>query len=112
MSVVIDAASQRVTAKFPATPEGDRDLIAYLGSGRLPGDEAREETGTTEPPRDSEPIDPASTLRRLLRENRLQQRSERRRAEGRIADLKAQERDLLRLLEAAGRERPRGGAAR
>jgi hypothetical protein len=107
MSVVIDAASQRVTAKFPATPEGDRDVIAYLDTGRLPGDEAREDTGAPEPQPDVERIDPASTLRRLLRENRLQQRAEQRRAEGRIAELEAQERDLLRLLEAARRERPR-----
>lgn len=97
MSVVVDAESQRVTAKLPATPQGDADLIAYLRTGQLPGDSEgklalaeREQRART---------DPASTLRRLLDQNRAEQRS----AAGRISELKAQERDLLRLLEAAGK---------
>ena len=97
MSVLVDADSQRVAAKFPATPEGDADLITYLRTGRLSGESAdgSEVTGG----RESRPegTDPASTLRRLLRENRGEQRS----ATGRVSDLKAQERDLRRLLEAA-----------
>jgi hypothetical protein len=99
LSVVVDPASQRVAAKFPATPEGDADLIAYLGTGRLPANEdqvgVRREQGTVEG------TDPQSTLRRLLAENRAEQR----RAAGRIAELKAQERALRRLLDAAARER-------
>jgi hypothetical protein len=102
MSVVIDADSQRVTGKFPATPEGDADLIAYLRTGRLPDDEEPAEEGRREPteedrPEPTEGNDATSTLRRLLRENRAEQR----RAAGRISDLKSQERDLRRLLRAA-----------
>jgi len=130
MSVVVDAASQRVVAKFPATPEGDSDLIAYLRNAELPagdGDEDRVERDGREPPAgDREPggsdadpgrgpdlgqegakpgreLDgPAATLRRLLQENRAEQRS----ATERISGLEAQERDLRRLLKAT--EKPAG----
>ena len=107
MSVVVDAESQRVTAKFPASPEGDEDLIAYLRTGEVqdaeseadpePGDE--HESGADAGP--DEDTGARATLRRLLRENRAEQR----RAAGRISDLEAQERDLRRLLRAAERER-------
>jgi len=101
MSVVVDADTQRVTGRFPASPEGDADLIEYLRTGRLP-DEADEDQPPA-PAKGGRPAadpanDPASTLRRLLRENRAEQR----RAAGRISDLKAQERDLRRLLRGAG----------
>ncbi len=106
MSVVVDAASQRVVAKFPATPEGDADLIAYLRDAELP--EARADENDDR--RVGDPVagdgkpggqraDPAATLRRLLRENRLEQRG----ATKRISGLKAQERDLLRVLRAIER---------
>ena len=101
MSVVVDAASQRVTAKFLATPEGDADLIAYLRTGRLPGDAERESAVPQDGRRTATGNDPASTLRRLLHDNRTEQR----RAAGRSSDLKAQERDLRRLLDAARKER-------
>ncbi|MCA1695789.1 MAG: DUF2834 domain-containing protein [Actinobacteria bacterium] len=101
MSVVVDAASQRVTAKFLATPEGDADLIAYLRTGRLPGDAEREIAVPQGGRRTAKGNDPASTLRRLLHDNRTEQR----RAARRISDLEAQERDLLRLLDAARKER-------
>ena len=101
MSVIVDAESQQVVAKFPASPEGDDDLIAYLRSARLPerpGDESGTPEGTAPPVQDREPgtrgAEPGPTLRRLLRENRIEQRS----AAGRLSGLKAQERDLLRLL--------------
>ncbi len=104
MSVIVDADSQRVVAKFPATPKGDSDLIAYLGSGQLPAkvnDKSETSQAKQPAPQGTMPAgpgtEPDSTLRRLLRENRLEQRS----AAGRISDLKAQERDLLRLLRAA-----------
>lgn len=100
MSVVVDANSQRVRAKFAATPEGDEDLVAYLRTGRLP-DDTGDEAGVPAERGGGGGTDPRSTLRRLLRENR----AERRRAAGRISALKAQERDLLRLLEAAARRR-------
>jgi hypothetical protein len=101
MSVVIDADSQRVTGKFPATSEGDADLIVYLRTGRLPDEEApTEEVPAEKDRRGREPAegnDAISTLRRLLRENAAEQR----RAAGRISDLKSQERDLRRLLRGA-----------
>jgi hypothetical protein len=131
MSVVVDAASQRVVAKFPATPEGDSDLIAYLRNAELPagdGDEDPVEKGTegsllpateNRAGSDADPgrgpdlgqegakpgreLDgPAATLRRLLQENRAEQRS----ATERISGLEAQERDLRRLLKAT--EKPAG----
>ncbi len=104
MSVIVDADSQRVVAKFPATPEGDSDLIAYLSSGQLPAEvKDNSETSRAKQPAPQVTMpagpgtEPDATLRRLLRENRLEQRN----AAGRISDLKAQERDLLRLLRAA-----------
>lgn len=101
MSIVIDADSQRVTGKFPASPAGDADLIAYLRTGRLPGKDEEEATalGEEDGPVGAEGSDATSTLRRLLRENRAEQR----RAAGRISDLEAQERDLRRLLRGARR---------
>ena len=99
MSVVVDAESQRVAATFPATPQGDEELISYLRTGRL-SDKAEDEAGVPDEPGTAEGTDPRSTLRRLLRENRAEQR----RAAGRISQLKAQERDLLRLLEAGVKE--------
>ncbi len=111
MSVIVDADSQQVVAKFPATPEGDSDLIAYLRSGQPPpeaDDESAPSVSEDEQPapQDSAPseqgTEPESTLRRVLRENRIEQRN----AAGRIADLKAQERDLLRVLRAADEKQP------
>ena len=108
MSVVIDADTQRLSAKFPATPEGDADLIEYLRTGGVPGegdeeapaDESAAGDGRGgETPREDDAI---STLRRLLRENRAEQR----RAAGRVSDLEAQERDLRRLLQGARETRP------
>lgn len=102
MSVVVDAASQQVVAKFPASPQGDRDLIAYLRDAQLPagregaanGDGRDRQPVAPDRTRGEEGSAPAATLRRLLRENRLEQRG----ARTRISGLKAQERDLLRLL--------------
>ena len=104
MSVLVDAESQRVAAKFDATPEGDADLLAYLRTGESEPARGDRESGAGDeggegrrPP--GEATDAASTLRRLLRENRAEQR----RASERVTDLEAQERDLLRLLQGAGR---------
>lgn len=36
MSVVVDASSQQVVGKFPATPEGDHNLIPYLRGAEAP----------------------------------------------------------------------------
>ena len=110
MSVVVDAASQRVVANFPATPAGDRDLIAYLRHAELPERPDERTTDDEETDRESvtpgrEPqgqnAGPAATLRRLLGENRLEQRVARRRTSA----LRAQERDLLRLLRVIERGR-------
>lgn len=99
MSVIVDAESQRVTAKFPATPEGDEDLIAYLRTGQLAADAEPE----TVMPRTDRRLgsNPVAAIRRVLSQNREEQR----RAAGRLSDLKAQERDLLRVLEAARKRR-------
>jgi hypothetical protein len=99
MSVIVDAESQRVTAKFPATPEGDADLVSYLRTERLADDDEPE---TPMPKTDRPPgTDPVTAIRRVLSQNREEQR----RAAGRLSDLKAQELDLLRVLEAAKRRR-------
>ncbi len=101
MSVIVDAESQRVVAKFPATPKGDADLIAYLRTAQLPMAAPQAERAPEDGGPALEGTDPASTLRRLLRENRAEQRG----AAGRISNLEAQERDLLRLLQKAEKER-------
>lgn len=109
MSVIVDAQSQLVVATFPATPEGDAALVEYLHNGRPPAKSDRADDAGDEPPAadDATPTGPSSepdaTLRRLLRENRAEQRD----AAGRIADLKAQERDLLRVLRASQARRQR-----
>ena len=102
MSVIVDAQSQRVVATFPATPEGDADLVEYLHNGRPPAksDGAGAPGGEPATAEDAAPSlgsEPEATLRRLLRENRAEQRN----AAERVADLEAQERDLLRLLRAS-----------
>lgn len=114
MSVLVDAQAQRVVATFDATPEGDADLIAYLRTGErdIAGDggkggrrDRQPSVDDTRAPEDRQPPveegDAALTLRRLLRENRAEQR----RAGERVSDLEAQERDLLRLLRGAERAR-------
>ncbi len=118
-SVLVDAESQQVVGSFPASPEGDADLIAFLqGDGPTReeppeiedgGAEARppEDGSSARPPEDrgTRPRPPVKaeavvvTLRRLLEENR----SEQRRGAKRAADLELQERDLLRLLRTAQR---------
>jgi hypothetical protein len=109
LSVIVDAQTQQVTASFDADGAGDRALIAYLGGRGLdpearldagvgydPGDEVSDDADT-----DDEPLplgDGAQdTLRRLLAQNRSEQRD----ADGRLEDLRAQERDLRRLLDSA-----------
>lgn len=105
--MIVDADSQRVVAKFPATPAGDEDLIAYLRRGQPLADV--EDASDASPDKQAaaqqrvpgQGSEPDATLRRALRENRAEQRN----AAGRIADLKAQERDLLRVLR-ANQKRP------
>jgi len=70
MSVIVDAESQRVVAKFPATPKGDADLIAYLRTAQLPAKAPQAGSASEVSGPALEGTDPASTLRRLLRENR------------------------------------------
>ncbi len=101
MSVIVDAESQQVVAKFPASPKGDADLIAYLRTAQLPAKAPQAGSAPEVSGPALEGTDPASTLRRLLRENRAEQR----RAAGRISNLEAQERDLRRLLQAAEKGR-------
>jgi hypothetical protein len=106
MSVIVDAESQGVVGKFPANPEGDEDLLAFLRTGEVPTGEREPAAPEEDEPRTPEEDGPArtgtdteATLRRLLRENRAEQR----RAAGRIEDLEAQERDLRRLLRETGK---------
>jgi hypothetical protein len=121
LSVIVDAQTQQVTASFDADGAGDRALIAYLGGRGLdpearldagvgddPGDEVSDDADTdpdddigADAEADDEPLplgDGAQdTLRRLLAQNRSEQRD----ADGRLEDLRAQERDLRRLLDSA-----------
>ncbi|MDQ3608393.1 MAG: hypothetical protein M3459_05765 [Actinomycetota bacterium] len=131
LSVIVDAQSQQVTASFDADGAGDRALITYLGGRGLdpeaqldtgvgdapdtdpgaevsddadtdPGDDGEaDDTEVDEAEADDEPLplgDGAQdTLRRLLDQNRSEQRD----ADGRLEDLRAQERDLRRLLDSA-----------
>lgn len=126
LSVIVDSQSQQVTASFDADGAGDRALIAYLGGRGLdpearldggvgddpdtdPGAEVSDD-GDTDPGDDAEADDAEAddvplplgdgaqdTLRRLLAQNRSEQRD----ADGRLEDLRAQERDLRRLLDSA-----------
>lgn len=115
LNVIVDAEKQTVVKVFPATPQGDRDLIAYLNDkpvsgeydftggqpGDLPEQEEDADAGQSSdddaptPPSDDAPTgnDEVSTIQRLLERNRRQQ-----------DDLDLQERDLQRILEEAQAE--------
>jgi hypothetical protein len=115
LNVIVDAEKQTVVKVFPATPQGDRDLIAYLNdkpvsgeydfTGGQPGDLPEQEEDldagqssdddAPTPPSDDAPTgnDEVSTIQRLLERNRRQQ-----------DDLDLQERDLQRILEEAQAE--------
>ena len=106
MSVIVDAQRQEVAAKFPASPAGDAELVKYLNTGRLEpedtfgprGEDTRGGGGENGAGPLPEGRGAAATLRRLLERNLEEQR----RAGRRVADLKAQERDLRRLLRGVG----------
>jgi hypothetical protein len=104
MSIIVDAERQEVVAKFPATTEGDADLIEYLASGTLPEDETVDPGEVDGELTTGEGA--AATLERLLEQNRTEQAQ----AGDRIEALKTQERDLERLLKEAEREVPEAPA--
>ena len=113
----------RVTHVFPASPDGDKALIAFLNTGTAaaqyvchgsdcPATFTNADEPTTGTPDSGDRVgqpgsgstlpagtDATSTIQRLLAQNRDDQQATR----GRLADLKAQERDLTRLLAAAGK---------
>ena len=121
LSVVVDAASQRVVKVFPSSDAGDQALIAYLQTGANPADYDFSGSadgggplnavggGSADPAAPSEPAlpvvpstvpagkDAVSTLQRLLAQNAADQKATR----GRMDDLRAQAADLRRLLNAA-----------
>nr|MBA3748061.1 hypothetical protein [Solirubrobacterales bacterium] len=114
LSVLVDAESQQIVRTFPATPHGDAGLIEFLRSGAddasagqpTPATQSKRPTGD-EPPKSGVGADPTgpgtaevvAMLRRLLSDNRAEQR----RSAKRNADLKAQQRELERLLRTAQR---------
>ena len=102
LSVLVDAGTQQIAGSFPATPKGDADLIAFL-HGRAAASTGEEEEAPQDPEAGADRVpaspdpDAVETLRRLLRENRAEQRANDRRS----TQLEAQERDLERLLQKA-----------
>lgn len=126
-SVLVDAKSQLLVGNFPATPAGDADLIAFLrggsatgdgvtrpgegGAETTPGGEARSQgspPAEVSPPAQTTPAAGEAvvvTLRRLLAQNRVEQR----RGAKRASALVLEERDLVRLLRSAQRSARSGG---